>query len=325
MGKIKWKSILANVFKTILGILGFYLIFRLVQNQAGKDSHSILALFQNPDSGWILLGVLALMVLNWFLEALKWEYLVGKVEKLSLGQSVQSLLAGLNLAIYTPGRIGEYGGRILYLKPENRKEGALCILVGNLSQLLVTLLFGFFGLGLWAYNFIKVPNWLFWLCGSGLFLLSLLCIWFFFSLNNLEGLWSRFPFLKDRLKSFQVLNQFSGKEFRMAMGFSLARYIVFSNQYILLLFGLMGAHSYALSFATLSLVFMIQSLVPSFVLADMGIRGATSIYFFSFVFGKQNIIPILASSFIVWFVNIILPATLGLYFVLKIKPRLGNV
>src|SRR3546814_20428702 len=47
-------------------------------------------------------------------------------------------MAGLTLAIFTPNRVGEYGGRILYLERGNRVKGAFAMWVGAFSQMLVT-------------------------------------------------------------------------------------------------------------------------------------------------------------------------------------------
>src|SRR5882672_7911549 len=66
---------------------------------------------------WALAGM---VLLNWGIEARKWQLLMRPLEKISLARSFKAILAGLALALNTPNRIGEYGGRILYVHEGHR-------------------------------------------------------------------------------------------------------------------------------------------------------------------------------------------------------------
>src|SRR3546814_10415128 len=96
----------------------------------------------SPRTIWLLVITGLLMLVNWGTEVFKWKYLVRKIEWVSLWKSTESLLAGLTLAIFTPNRVGEYGGRILYLERGNRVKGAFAMWVGAFSQMLVTNVIG---------------------------------------------------------------------------------------------------------------------------------------------------------------------------------------
>ncbi len=296
----------------------------MVESRAGENIKGFSEIFSRPGLKWIFLLVFGLMPINWWIEALKWRYLVSKVERISTSTAIRSLLAGLNLAIFTPARIGEYGGRILYLRPENRKKGTLCMLVGNTSQMVVTLLVGLTGCFLWIKNVLQ-PTFLIILL-SGLLSMSicLLTLWMYFNIRSLEAISQKIVFLNNYLSTFKVLKEFSRKELLFSIIFSLGRYIVFSNQYIILLASLIGLPSYLNCFTALSCVFMAQSIIPSFILADLGIRGAISLFFIGTVLGKRNIFAILASTFYIWLINIIIPAIIGIYFVLKVKNPFGR-
>ena len=313
------------ILKFGLGILSFYLIYQMVKHRAMMNSLSIDGFLKIPNMGKVLGLVLFLTACNWFLEALKWKFLVRKVESLSLSKSIQSLLSGLYLAIFTPARIGEYGGRILYLKPENRKQGAICVLVGNLSQFMVTTMLGLLGTYFWVKEFMGIKAWALNLMAILFIALVGLILFGFFRISKIEPWIEGIKIFQKMKSTFLILKEFSAKDLGISLLFSLGRYLIFSNQYIILLFGLLGVHSYRNCFFAMGLIFMVQSYIPSFVLADIGIRGATSSYFLGFIFGKQNIIPILASSFLVWFLNIILPALIGIYFILKIKNPFGRI
>jgi len=315
----KYKKGLINLIKIGVGALAFWLIISMVGERAGRDWPAFLRLLKGSSWYGFLLIVALMSVLNLFLESEKWKFLVGKVEVISIGKSLKSVLAGWNLALFTPARLGEFGGRILFLLPENRKKGALCLLVGNLSQLLVTFVLGLLGTLFWIRTYLKLGQSVLLILSILIIIGIILFIGVYFSLNRSHGLWSRIPFLKSQLPSLEVLRDFSSKELWVSLVFSLGRYILFTHQYVFLLFGFMGAHPYFPTLYSMSLIFLVQSIVPSFILSDMGIRGANAVFFLSFIFGNQNLIPILATAFYVWLVNIILPALIGLFFVLKVK------
>ncbi|MGI4806204.1 MAG: hypothetical protein ACRYFL_15665, partial [Janthinobacterium lividum] len=73
--------------------------------------------------------VTVLMLINWLLEAVKWQYLTKLLEKMSLWKAIEGVFCGLTMAIITPNRIGEYGGRILYLPPRKRIHGIFSMAV----------------------------------------------------------------------------------------------------------------------------------------------------------------------------------------------------
>jgi hypothetical protein len=73
------------------------------------------------------------------------------------------------------------------------------------------------------------------------------------------------------------------------------------------------------AFSALAAIFGIQAFVPSFILIEMGVRGATAIYFLSTY--SSNIAGILLAAYTLWILNIMLPGLIGLYFIVKMKAR----
>lgn len=61
------------------------------------------------------------------------------VEDISFYQAVKGVLSGLAIGFVTPNRVGEFAGKIAYLKSENRTNGALMSFVGSSAQLLITI------------------------------------------------------------------------------------------------------------------------------------------------------------------------------------------
>ena len=96
----------------------------------------------SPDFLRTLVFVVLLMAVNWMLEAMKWQKLISKIEKVSLLQSVVAVLTGVTISSFTPNRVGEYFGRAFILKKASHIEGILITILGSMSQLLITFLTG---------------------------------------------------------------------------------------------------------------------------------------------------------------------------------------
>ncbi|MFV1980066.1 MAG: lysylphosphatidylglycerol synthase domain-containing protein, partial [Rhodothermia bacterium] len=65
--------------------------------------------------GWLVIAALLLPV-NIALEAWKWRALLRAGSKTTTAEALGSILAGYALGLFTPGRAGDYVGRILYLR-----------------------------------------------------------------------------------------------------------------------------------------------------------------------------------------------------------------
>ncbi|MNL85549.1 hypothetical protein D3C87_2138990 [compost metagenome] len=66
-----------------------------------------------------------------------------------------------------------------------------------------------------------------------------------------------------------------------------------------------------------SILFFVQSTLPSLDLFDIGVRSVTAAYFFSFVTSHE--VAVIACTASIWLINIIIPAILGSYFVFKLN------
>lgn len=147
------KKIFNYSFGTLLCIWLCYSLY----HQLANKSHLHLSLQRVQQSfrdNWpALLLVMLLMGVNWAIEARKWQILVRPFESLSFRKAFYSILAGVSISIITPNRIGEYGGRILYLKNKNRLRGVSVTGVGSLSQFTTTMLFGLLGCLYFMYAF----------------------------------------------------------------------------------------------------------------------------------------------------------------------------
>ena len=90
------------------------------------------------------------MFLNWFLESLKWRFLISKIEKISIKRSLRAIFSGITVSAFTPNRVGEYAGRVFCLEKADRVQAVLITVIGSMAQLVVTIVFGLIGILLCA-------------------------------------------------------------------------------------------------------------------------------------------------------------------------------
>ncbi|HYH55478.1 MAG TPA: lysylphosphatidylglycerol synthase domain-containing protein [Anseongella sp.] len=312
--------------KLIILVLTCWFIYNKLS--APQSLEKIKAFFGQPFSPrtvWLLSATGLLMVVNWGAEVFKWKFLVRKIEKVSLWKSTESLLAGLTLAIFTPNRIGEYGGRILYLERGNRVKGVFAMGVGAFSQMLVTNVIGGAAFFVFATRFIALNRTLEIALGIGILVFCVLFILFYFNVRWLYIILLSFRFLRKFRRFFKVLLLYGKKELLISLLYSLLRYLVFTTQHFLLIHLFLPSVDYADAMMLISVILMVQSIIPTMaMLDDLGVRGATSAYFFAFVVPESDASFVLASAFGVWLVNIILPAIAGLFFVFKANFFGGN-
>lgn len=267
-----------------------------------------------------LIVAFCLMPLNWILESKKWQMLIRSFEKQTLLQAIKTVLGGVVFSLFTPARVGEYGGRVLFVKPENNWRAVAATMVGSLSQLLIVLFFGGFGLILFSQHidmmaaFPRLSMIFIWLAmvSTGIF--------FFFNIDILINLVKRINFLtrfKGVVKAVRVVKQYPKKILLNAVGISCLRYMVYSLQYLLLLYFFGIKIPLIDAFSGISGIFFIQTGIPLPPIWDLLARGEVAIQFWG-IFGA-NKLSILASTFGLWVINLILPALVGIWFVVRIN------
>jgi len=262
--------------------------------------------------GPVLLA-LALVPLNWGLEAWKWQLLAQHLEAgHSFGRSLRAVVLGLTLGFATPNRLGDYAARILELHSRQRLDAVGAVFLGRYAQLVATLLAGGAGLLYFLLNFYlvgypaaQVGVGLAAGMGGALALLPL-----YRSRLLLAALALLRPLRRFR-RYLAVMPTYSATELHAVLGISGLRYAVFCGQFLLLLsaYGVRGPLGPAA--AAVAGTFLFKSLVPSLnALADVGVRELSATHLFGLL--GQPALPVLSASLSLWVINIALPSALGL-------------
>jgi len=319
------KLIIRYFIGPLLGAWLFYSLYQQIRNQPHlHESLSLIKAAPFGEAAWKFWMVIVLALVNWGIEARKWQVLLKPLQKIRFLRAYRSVLSGLALSLNTPNRMGEYGGRILYVKEGSRLKAISLSIAGSISQLIITLIFGCLGL-VYLLFFQHLPTG--YLMGLSVYWIKVLLfissiataiiILFFFRLSWLIKLLEKIPGSSKFIGYFNVLEEFTAKLLLRLLSLSLFRYLVFVLQYILLLQVLHVGIFWFDSFRIITILFLVLAIVPSFAIADLGIRGKFSTGLFGLY--SVNTIGILGTTFGIWFINLFIPALAGSILILGIK------
>lgn len=203
-------------------------------------------------------------------------------------------------------------GRLMVVPKKHRLESGSFILINRLSQMLITLVLGIvaFQLALGLEIVQLSDTWAGFIRLVSIVLLAGLLLFFTLKSVLISGVKAIFPGVEALKRVLPSLNSVdNGLLFRVC-GYSLLRYLVFSTQYLLLLYAFGAEGSLEEMILLVLMVFLIKSLAPIASLAELGIREAVAVM----VGGWLGVSGIVATTtaFSLYLVNLVLPAGIGL-------------
>ena len=274
---------------------------------------------------WNFVIVVALMIINWAIEAFKWKLAIQKIQKINFITAFKAVLSGVSFSVSTPNRIGEYLGRILYMKEGNRIKAISLTILGSMSQLIITLFMGFIGLiiimpelessHMVSSIWIKVTTY-------GVLAALLTLTVFYFRLSWLVKWVDRIPGASKYAHWIRALEDFNATLLLQLLSLSALRFLVFFAQYYLL-FRLFEVNiGWWQSLWAVSVSFLVLAIIPTFAIAELAQRG----YIAKTIVGlySANIAGIVFTSVSIWFINLVIPAITGSLLILGIKKILTN-
>ncbi|MCH7974473.1 MAG: aminotransferase class III-fold pyridoxal phosphate-dependent enzyme, partial [Bacteroidetes bacterium] len=306
------KKLLITLKLIIAAGLIWYLIYKL-------DYNEIILSLENAN--YYLIGfVIGLMMLNLYLQYRRWEL----TSKLLLNQSnnkkiFQSFIYGISAGAFTPARVGEYLGRAMVYKDKPLLHSFGATFLDKFFLLIVVVFTGSIGGVLFLSINYHVSN----IIIAPLFIVLFLLLIFFIVVLKNPRYW--FDNISVRFKKYKKVN--TGIERINSLNFSKTKYanemLIISILHfitILLQFALLvSAFSFKYNFLGYiwagSLMLFVKSVIPSISFGDLGVREAAAV-FFLLPFGISNVSAFNASIFL-FLINILLPAILGLFFLIK--------
>lgn len=309
----------------LLFCLLLYSIYHQVQRQPNWQQ-SLRQIQQAFDStaAWKLAVVLGLMLLNWGLEARKWQVIISRLQQLSWIQCLRATFTGTTLAFFTPNRMGEYMGRVLYVDEGKRIQAVSLTIVGSMGQLLITLVLGISGLVYIRSELIQKAvgpsSAVFWL--NGVLYISILATCFltllYFRLSWLIRWIEKIPRIEKLVRHIRVLDNFNLTMLLRILSLSAGRYLVFVMQYFILFDVFKVELNGWQVFWSVSVVFLVLAIVPTIALiTELGVRWKTSVEVVQLF--SVNVVGILATSLAIWIINLVIPALIGSLLILSVR------
>ena len=267
-----------------------------------------------------LSAVVILMCINWGLEARKWQLSVRAIYPLRFLQAFKAILSGVSFSVTTPNRVGEYIGRMLYLPEGSRLKTISVTVVGSISQLIITVSVGVFGLmalekPLMDNDFLNAVTINVLIVALATVAVVLLIV--YLRIDWVEHLFERWLKNSRFLYLVQSLQTFNVQLLYQLLLLSFLRYLVFIAQYYLLFVLFDVPLSFLLISAVVSVLFLTMAVIPTIALVEIGLRGEIGLQLMGMF--TANSLGVGLTLVSIWLINLVIPAILGSALILGIK------
>lgn len=300
------------VFTTALVVIYFKLFH-------DKDTDRILAHVLGPlgNTKSLLIPVLLLTIINWLMEAKKWHHLVSKFESIPLWRAFKATIAGTCFSLFTPNRVGEFVGRVIFISPVGRSKAVFATIVGSIAQFLITILMGSVGALWFLLSNVEVVG----MKGLGMdlvlslsLILAFICALVYFHPSTIRGLFANIRWLRKWRQAILVLDRYDRGSLLVVLMLSAMRYLVFSTQFVMLLYVFEVDITMTSAYCAVFLVYLISTILPTVIFSELGVRELVAWS----VMGAftTNEVGIVAASFVLWVINLLIPAAIGAFIVL---------
>ena len=306
----KTKQFRLLLIKLLIVRSAFYFIYNQLANCVALDWEKFLILFNKNQSVTGIIFIMLLSVLNHFLEILKWQNLISFLYKISKVEATKQVLAALTAGLFTPNGIGEYAGKAMFFDKSATKKVLFLNLICNGIQMILTVIFGVFGLLYFNAKFNVITT----RTVALLFGITFLFLLLFFFLK------------KFIIKGYSIekllhkINEIPKYIHRKNIVLAICRYLLFSHQYYFLFLAFDVDLPYITLMAAITSIYLVASSLPTFQFLDFAIKGSVAIYFFG-ILGINEWIIVFIST-LMWFLNVVLPVIMGSYYVLIYKSPL---
>jgi hypothetical protein len=283
----------------ILFVVCLVAIYNKVAHNENLNQYSADIKIQFEKVTFFEWGVLLLLfLLNYLMEAIKWQKLLASWSPISIFKSYKSVLIGQAFAFFTPARSGDYVGRILLLPPGSKIKGVAQLAWSSYAQLIITISIGSIAL---FFNLPFFP-WIKWFMPLGL--AAALVV--YFHPGQFKG-WL------NKINKLQIENKLKLN----LLVLSFLKYIVFVIQYTWAIKMLNIPIAPIDLWIALGVLFLLLSIIPSISLTDLVIRGQIIVVLLEPYY--NNSLMLICLSTIIWAVNFLLPAIIGAFLLINFR------
>ncbi|MGB0523888.1 MAG: lysylphosphatidylglycerol synthase transmembrane domain-containing protein [Flammeovirgaceae bacterium] len=310
---------LTNALKIIILSVVGYFIYRAVQSDENFNDdfmRSVEHAMQWENLLWLVV-LCSLIAVNWSFEALKWQYLVSKLEQITFFEALKGVLTGLTMSFVSTTNVGAYFGRVWQLRSEWRYKILGGMVVNSLSQTAITYFFGGIGLIYFlTWKGIMRSEW-YWMHQIVYMIAAAATVLMVFRSGKLVQVFQKTPRIYQYL---EIIKQYTFRDNLIILGFSGLRYLTYFTQFfiVLQLFGIELPLGHILSGITL--VYLAKSVIPNFsFLTDLGIREFSAMQLMgSNGYGVPDAM-IISATLSLWLINILFPVIVGSIFTWQMR------
>ena len=304
-----------SVFNTVAAItLAILVAFFLYQQVSVQLSH-ISTFHFRLGSNVYPLAFTVFWLMGMGLEITKWYVLVNYSDKQSYLNTAASYFAGCAFATLTPGGMGDFPGRVLYLTGSKKFATYVSPAILAVASQYTAITFLACVALIAAPPLFAFQSPIFFLFGLGIIALLVISLFFLPLLRQVKKIITH-PAAKIN-KAIHLFQAVPVGLKTKCLTLSLSRILINCLQLLCLLswLGLSWAPWQMLPFALL--YFAALTAIPSFALADLGIRGSVALVLFHHF--SPDTISILTATLMLWFSNVMIPALAGIVALFRIN------
>lgn len=285
----------------ILVAMGFFLYQKVFEDNSGQ-LEQLWAKLSGDLPLWTVGIWFLLSLLNWGLEARKWQLLTFTTQPISYSLAWKQTYASLAASLLTPQRVGEYGAKALFFETGKRKRILWLTFLGNMQQMAVTLLLGIPAL-LWVSFSFELPISK---LNVVLILIVLVMLMVFgylirkrqllFQGLSLSALWKKTTELPRVILNWTVIH-------------SLLRYLCFGSLTLWMLIGFGAPPNLSVLIPLLFAYYLLSSITPMLLVLDIVVKSGIAVALFGLV-GVDEISVVMA-VLLGWILNFGIPALIG--------------
>lgn len=266
--------------------------------------------------GWFMM-VLILTCVNWTLETIKWRSLVNRLDKIGFRRAFLGILLGISFSLFTPNRLGEYGGRVLVLK-HHRLAAIVSTLIGSYSQIVANMSIGGLALLIFLWKYMHVHIYYIVALSSVYACLAIFLFVSYFNIDIVSVLFRKYSIFKKISEYVDIVKKYSISDLRNLLLLSFGRYGIYCMQFYLLLKVFKTGLKFSDGIVLIPNVFFVQGILPTMAIFDVSLRGQVAVQFIS-DYAQGEMFQVVAASLVLWFINLIVPSLIGGFFALFFK------
>ena len=264
---------------------------------------------------WLMLiFAVMLMPINWILESMKWRYIMNAEGSIKTKLvALRVTMAGVFMGFVTPLGSGDYIGRILLLRSEERPVSVYATFVSSIFQNIVNIGVGLCGLSmLWVKGFsveIELKS----IIGINVVIITL-GVLLILKVEKFANCLLSISYIQKYLGRVRIKMLNAGDKLMM-LALTLLRYAVYVIQYLFIL------NFFSVDTSTINLIigittiFLIQSTVPLPAVLGFLARAELAILIWSIF--DVNVMIALSATICLWVINLLLPAFIGMIITFK--------